>query len=124
MFLVGITGSLLPFLFLLGVVFVFSMQTSTQSLDDALCFDDHKAQNHHIYNPSVFESDCETDFHFTKACSDSFDCKKDHLSGVHPPMQCCLEAANLRIIVRMPDPVVNESQYLNCFSGLSPPFWC
>jgi hypothetical protein len=49
MFFVGITSSLLPYLFLLGIVFIFLVQTSAQSFDDASYFDDTTVHVHQIY---------------------------------------------------------------------------
>ena len=63
MFFVGITSSLFPFLFLLGVVFVFSIQTSAQSLDDDLKLDEHTPLIHHVYCSPSGQSDNFSDYH-------------------------------------------------------------
>lgn len=124
MFLVGIAGSLLPFLFLLGVVFVFSVQTSTQSLDDALYFDDNEALSHQIYHPSALESDAETDFRFSQAYADNIDCTKAQMSGMLCMMPRTVEADTSGTILQIPGVLVADGQYLFCFSGLSPPRCC
>jgi len=124
MFFVGITGSLIPFLFLLGVVFVFSIQTSAQALDDAPKLDEDTPLSHQFYCPSTLESESEADFHFSQAFADSFDWKITQMSGMHCMVQCLAEAVTPGNPMRMRGLLLTDGKYSSCFPGLSPPRCC
>lgn len=53
MFLIGLSGSFLPYLILLGIVFVFSIKTNGREIEDGSA-EDNAAVKHHInnYTPS------------------------------------------------------------------------
>lgn len=124
MFLVGITGSLMPFLFLLGVVFVFSIQTSAQSLDDAPNFDKETALSHEFYCPSSVESNSGADIHFSQAYSCNSELNKTQVSGWYCMMQCLPEALMPGFSTLMSGWLLMDGQYSSCFPGLSPPSYC
>jgi hypothetical protein len=62
MFLVGIAGPFLPYLFLLGIVFVFSTQTSAQPVGDTHHLNNIFLSRHHIFLPPSSESFSDGDY--------------------------------------------------------------
>ncbi len=128
MFLIGITGSFLPYLILLGMAFLFSMQVTSRS-DDAVFNSDETsvASNHHLYISVTSLTLTDGDYLFAYDGGQyASECSPNGGVGMHiPDCNPVVEIAKLSVnkLSKVEvDLLLSEQLFEYSFSGLSPPF--
>lgn len=128
MFLIGISGSLLPYLLIGGIVLVFSLKASERVVDDAEDENQVLASGHILFSNDSSAPGPQNSFYFSpRGCggeSDVSDCGNDQakekqpalLSG-GPPLFVSLSLMQTCLV----EPVNNLRSSGFLFSGLSPP---
>ena len=126
MFLIGISGSLLPYLLVGGIVLVFSFKASGCFLDDAEDENQVLASGHVRFSTDPTAPVPQNSFYFSPCFlqSVSSDCldnqKQEKQSAIMPGGQPLFVAMSLRkVFWGEPENTSRSSGFL--FSGLSPP---
>ncbi len=123
MFLLGISGSLLPYLLLLGVILVFSFQTTTQTIDDARNSEENTARKHVYYKFHSSKAFPGRSYYFSaeNTGKQSTECCDSKVKEKQPPSRMkFMFMLSIQEYFSEKETTINPlSSFI--FSGLSPP---